>query len=308
MSLLFRRYCKVKNMDTLRTLTAAIFLWLVVAMVAYLCLDFHHQSEEFFDTKLNKWNESSKQRRFFNSTVMIRFAEAFSDKDVLLMAAALREFTFNLEKANITYFMIGGTLLGSYRHHGRIPWDDDVDFAVNEADEKRLAILFRHLTAHTFLLFHASIGKFFPNDGHPIGRFKHRSPFIDIFWYKETASHIIFAWARRKFSKSDVFPLRRRPFGDLFLPAPCNTTAYLITEQGNTDMCKSRHFNHLKENSIPSSTVPCSQLAHIYPFVKRKRQLMKNGNLVVAEFLTVNETTVKQWSYEENGCEYNVIV
>jgi len=59
-----------------------------------------------------------------------KFAEAFSAKDASLMDAALREFTLTLEKANITYFMIGGTLLGSYRHHARIPWDDDIDVAV----------------------------------------------------------------------------------------------------------------------------------------------------------------------------------
>ena len=41
-------------------------------------------------------------------------------------------------EANIPYYMVGGTMLGSIRHKGFIPWDDDMDFAVSRKDFERL--------------------------------------------------------------------------------------------------------------------------------------------------------------------------
>lgn len=48
------------------------------------------------------------------------------------------EFARVCDKYNLQYYAFGGTLLGAIRHHGFIPWDDDIDVAMPIEDYKRL--------------------------------------------------------------------------------------------------------------------------------------------------------------------------
>ena len=64
-----------------------------------------------------------------------------------------RIFADICERHHLRYYMVGGTMLGAIRHHGFIPWDDDMDVALPRPDyEKFLDIVREELPAgYTFL-------------------------------------------------------------------------------------------------------------------------------------------------------------
>lgn len=65
-------------------------------------------------------------------------------------------------KQNITYVMLGGTMLGAYRHKGFIPWDDDIDIGMPRADYERFLKLAADGLKKPYLLRHFSIEKNVP--------------------------------------------------------------------------------------------------------------------------------------------------
>ena len=64
----------------------------------------------------------------------------------------LKELDRICQKHNIKYHLMGGTLLGSIRHKGFIPWDDDIDVSMIRADyEMFLDVCGRELNSGYFL-------------------------------------------------------------------------------------------------------------------------------------------------------------
>ncbi|CAH1797510.1 unnamed protein product [Owenia fusiformis] len=224
------------------------------------------------------------------------FQPVLTTKDKSLMLSTLQVFIGALEAHNITYMLYMGSLIGSYRHHGMIPWDDDIDIIVNSSQlhavKKAVAPLATEFELHESSFLIGS--KFFSKSGE---KFAHQSfswPYIDIFWFGENSTHI---WDENPqyyipHKKTDLFPLQKRPFEGMQVFAPCDSATILArTYKLGIDKCGSRSFSHIKELplfSFNQKDVPCSRLASKFPFVERT---ISNG--VMTETLKIADWTLQ---------------
>lgn len=84
--------------------------------------------------KENETLEEAKQR-FFSSISPADSSLRLLQKSSLQL---LREFDAFCKGNGIQYWLSYGTLLGAYRHHGFIPWDDDIDLGIMRNDLLKL--------------------------------------------------------------------------------------------------------------------------------------------------------------------------
>ena len=60
------------------------------------------------------------------------------------LLAVFKATTTLLNRIGIEYILYGGTLIGAYRHHALIPWDDDVDILVSVYKKDQLREVFNN--------------------------------------------------------------------------------------------------------------------------------------------------------------------
>lgn len=72
------------------------------------------------------------------------------------MLKIYKEIARICEKNNLTYFVVGGTLLGAIVHKGYIPWDDDLDIAMPRDDYDKFINVYSKELDDRFYLHHTS--------------------------------------------------------------------------------------------------------------------------------------------------------
>ena len=218
------------------------------------------------------------------------FKTSLSHRHQVLTRDLLKVSTDTLTKNNITFFMTAGTLLGSYMHHGIIPWDDDIDLFLPVSEKVKIYEALAMLQPKYKVLKVYPRWNFFSSESRKFKRYKWSWPYIDLIFYADHGRYIkeIDRLNREKFDKSYVFPLIKRPYWDLFLPAPRNTSRYL-KKRYRLDKCITNKYNHSSEKMTAKASrkqIDCKLLYKFHPFVFRP-QLDSHTNNCINESLWV---------------------
>ncbi|PAA48225.1 hypothetical protein BOX15_Mlig017548g1 [Macrostomum lignano] len=175
------------------------------------------------------------------------------------------------EKHGLQVMLDSGTLLGSYRYHGFMPWDDDFDVFLKWADNKKLL---KALNGHPdFNLKDVGLWKVSLKSACLHVDVSGCWPFIDVAFYEVQGSWMVQKFGRFYAPTKYTFPLHKRPFMGRWVDSPRDTEKfleYLYFGFWPLDWCLTSTYSHKYEKSIYSRAfIKCSKLHETYPFVIR---------------------------------------
>ena len=178
-----------------------------------------------------------------------------------------------LTQYGIVHWAFEGTLLGSFRHKGLIPWDDDLDFGITVSERKKLLDIPDEVWAeHNLQLTKHWLGfKIFRRDGYEVPNtpdWPYKYPFVDIFvmgrygkkWQYVRGKQAIWEgkaaemWSKEYILNSELFPLKPHVFdfpgGHRTLPVPRQSRKYLDRlYKGWDKVAYTNLWNHREERA-----------------------------------------------------------
>ncbi|XP_064622905.1 uncharacterized protein LOC135485097 isoform X2 [Lineus longissimus] len=249
-------------------------------------------------SKTRPWLSSDDRKRTLHS---MKQSESIADlkrfgmtkKEKAIVMDLLKKFHIVTRRLGMEYFIYSGTLLGSWRHHSMIPWDDDVDVIMNISCQARLLDVLSRLKPryHVFDSYQIRF-KFWSDQSKSLSQYPWKWPYLDIQFYTGNETHIwdvASEFEDVKYPRSSVFPLHKRPYESWFLPAPRDTLSVLQLNYADTPtICTTWFYSHKIEESLEDVVeIPCASLKTTYPFVHRQvvkgkmQETLKLGDKII---------------------------
>lgn len=229
------------------------------------------------------------------------FQPLLSPRERARLRYALELFSAACRLADLTYFLLDSSLVGSLRHHGVVPWHDVSVVVAMPFKQQELALLvLESVQGATLFWPNPYSWSFRLKDVRPDPPDLVRMTYIDIRFYRENVTHLWgLTWGDHHTfltPRQRVFPLRTRPFEDLQVPVPCDPGAVLHDDA--LSLCHMMLEDPEKALRHEAGTVPCDTLQRVFPFVTRHVPLTSSTAL---EELRVNGSLL--YSIElETGC------
>ena len=153
--------------------------------------------------------------------------KVLNQEEVNILYEMFEYLVSTLNKYAIRYVVTDGTLLGAIRHGGFIPWDDDIDIAIEKKDIPLLLHL-KYIFTNGDKYKLVKVGKYI--------KLKKDNIFIDIFIVDEGK------WGQKHFSNlsfinDEYKPFRTAMFGSIEVSIPHKSEEYLdrILPNWNTE-------------------------------------------------------------------------
>ncbi|MFA0566594.1 phosphorylcholine transferase LicD [Vibrio sp. 10N.222.51.C8] len=136
-----------------------------------------------------------------------KWNEIYKDEEIKhiqrIELSSLKYFSDLCDKLNIEFYLYGGSLLGAIKYSGFVPWDDDLDIALQRKDYDKLIKLGPSLLSDEYELQHPSNNKL--------------TPFSYIKFRRKDTSLVEFALHKIKMNHGvyfDIYPLDNLPEND----------------------------------------------------------------------------------------------
>ncbi|CAG5119965.1 unnamed protein product [Candidula unifasciata] len=210
---------------------------------------------------------------------MDKFKPSMSVQEQKYIMYAMISATQAMTAFNITHIVRGGSLIGYYRHHGRMPWDEDVDILVDSEQWEIAREVLSCLPDLQINLGPEYMWKLFHKDAQ---LWKDETfikfPYVDIFLYKSDSEHVwpLTVWMKLITMKREwTLPPSTGVFEGWPISIPNKPAKVLHDLYPGRIMfdCYSQIFHRRKRKMVASHkrvAIPCSMLRGIYPLVVRR--------------------------------------